>query len=312
METILIAGGTGLIGTSLCKLFTGKGYNVILLSRSATSNKTFKNNTGTSQAYWNPLEQQVDRTAIEQADYIINLAGAGVADKRWTKNRKKEIADSRVQSGKLIVKALTEIPNKVKLVINASGIGWYGEDPVIPNPSPFTEDMPSDNGFLGYTCKLWEESIHPVTKLGKRLVIMRIAIVLSNAGGAFKEFCNPLRFGIATVLGSGKQIVSWIHVDDLCKMLLYAIQEEKIQGIYNAAAPNPVSNKQLILELARKKNKNFFITIPVPSFVLKMVLGEMSIEVLKSATVSTQKIEHTGFRYDYPIIGNAIDNLIKR
>jgi len=114
------------------------------------------------------------------------------------------------------------------------------------------------------------------------------------------------------VLGSGKQIVSWIHIDDLCKMLLYAIQEEKIQGIYNAAAPNPVSNKQLLLKLARKRNKNFFLTIPVPSFVLKTVLGEMSIEVLKSTTVSTQKIEHTGFRYDYPIIDNAIDNLIKR
>jgi len=301
-----------MIGTALSKLLIEKGYKVILLSRSTTPDESFKKNSGPSLAYWNPVEQKVDKSAIEQADYIINLAGAGVADKRWTKKRKKEITDSRVQSGKLIVKALTEIPNKVKLVINASGIGWYGEDPIIPTTSPFTEDMPSHSDFLGYTCKLWEESIQPVTKLGKRLVIMRIAIVLSNTGGAFKEFCNPLRFGVASVLGSGKQIVSWIHIDDLCKMILYAIQEEKIQGIYNAAAPNPVSNKQLILKLARKRNKNFFLTIPVPSFVLKTVLGEMSIEVLKSTTVSTQKIEHTGFRYDYPIIDNAIDNLIKR
>ncbi len=311
METILIAGGTGLIGTALSKLLFGKGYKVILLSRSANPVEQFKNNTGVSMAYWNPVEQQVDRAAIEQADYIINLAGAGVADKRWTKKRKKEISDSRVQSGNLIVKALTEIPNKVKLVINASGIGWYGEDPEIPNRLPFTEDMPADSGFLGYTCKLWEQSIQPVAKLGKRLVIFRTAIVLSNAGGAFKEFCNPLRFGIATVLGSGKQIVSWIHIDDLCKMFLYAIQEEKLQGVYNAAAPNPVSNKELIREIARKKNKNFYITIPVPSFVLKTVLGEMSIEVLKSTTISTWKIEQTGFKYDYPFIGNAVDNLIK-
>jgi len=312
METILITGGTGMIGTALSKLLIAKGYKVILLSRSANVNKPSKNNSGGSLAHWNPVEQEVDRSAIEQADYIINLAGAGVADKRWTKKRKKEISDSRVQSGNMIVKALTEIPNKVKLVVNASAIGWYGEDPVIPNPAPFTEEMPSDTGFLGYTCKLWEQSIRPVTQLGKRLVIFRTAIVLSNAGGAFREFCNPLRFGIATVLGSGKQIVSWIHIDDLCKMYLYAIQEEKLQGVYNAAAPNPISNKELILEIARKKNKNFFISIPVPSFVLKMMLGEMSIEVLKSTTVSTQKIEHTGFKFNYPFIGSAVDNLIKR
>ena len=139
---------------------------------------------------------------------------------------------------------------------------------------------------------------------------MRTGIVLSNAGGAFKEFCNPLRFGIATVLGSGKQIVSWIHIDDLCKMFLFAIQDEKLQGVYNAAAPNPVSNKNLILEIARKKNKNFFITIPVPSFVLKTILGELSIEVLKSATVSTEKIQRMDFKFLYPSIEEAIDQLI--
>jgi NAD dependent epimerase/dehydratase family enzyme len=147
METILIAGGTGLIGTALSKLLIEKGYKVILLSRSATPDETLNKNSRMSLAYWNPVEQKVDKSAIEQADYIINLAGAGVADKRWTKKRKKEITDSRVQSGKLIVKALTENPNKVKLVINASGIGWYGEDPIIPNTSPFTEDMPPTVDF---------------------------------------------------------------------------------------------------------------------------------------------------------------------
>ena len=310
METILITGGTGMIGSALSKMLIGKGYKVILLSRSAAPGEPIKNNTGATLAFWNPAEQLIDRTAIEQADFIINLAGAGVADKRWTKKRKKEITDSRVQSGNLIVKALKEIPNKVKSVISVSGIGWYGVDPEVPNPAPFTEDMPSDSGFLGYTCKLWEESIQPVTKLGKRLVILRTGIVLSNAGGAFREFCNPLRFGIATVLGSGKQIVSWIHIDDMCKMFLFAIQEEKLQGVYNAAAPNPVSNKKLILEIARKKNKNFFITIPVPSFVLTTVLGELSIEVLKSTTVSTGKIQGMGFQFLYPTINKAIDQLI--
>jgi len=312
MQTIVIAGGTGLIGTALSKKLLEQGYKVILLSRSApTGTGTFENSGGIIKAYWNPAEQHIHQKCIEQADCIINLAGAGVADKRWTSKRKNEIAESRVMSGKLIVKALKEIPNKVQLVINSSGIGWYGQDPEIPNNRPFTEELPSSNDFLGETCQRWEDSIAPVTELGKRLVILRTAIVLSKDGGALREFLNPLRFGLATVLGGGKQIMSWIHIEDLCKMFLFAIEEKKINGIYNATSPGHLPHKQFITQLARKRNGNYYIKVPVPAFALKIVLGALSIEVLKSATVSPAKIESSGFNFHYPGIDDALQDLIR-
>ena len=202
--------------------------------------------------------QTIDKDAISAADFIVHLAGAGIADKRWTKKRKKEIRDSRVKSSELIVKSLQEIPNNVKAVISASAIGWYGADPVIPNPKPFREDDPPDAGFLGETCKQWEASIEPVTNLGKRIVKLRTAIVLSNKGGALKEFKKPLRFGVAPFLGNGRQVMSWIHIDDLVRLYITAIEDEKLSGVYNAVAPNPVSNKTFTLKLAAANQRTIF------------------------------------------------------
>jgi len=305
MTTILITGGTGLVGKALGQALLEKGYKVIILSRQGDRKSSV---TNLSYASWNVEQQTIDKEAIAKADYIIHLAGAGVADKRWTKKRKQEIVDSRVNSSKLIVDSLKTIPNKIKAAISASAIGWYGSDPVIPNPTPFAEDAPADNEFLGITCKRWEESIEPVTEMGIRLAKLRIGIVLSNEGGALKEFIKPLKLGIAAILGSGKQIISWIHIDDLIKMFIAAIENEKMSGVYNAVAPNPVSNKELTLQLARARKK-FFIPVNVPSFVLKVMLGEMSIEVLKSATVSSQKVQQTGFQFTFPEIKEAIENL---
>lgn len=307
MATILITGGTGLIGRALTNALLEKNYKVIILSREDNSKQA--DTTGPSFAKWDINSQQIDQAAIGSADYIIHLAGAGVADKRWTKKRKQEIIDSRVKGSELIVKALLEIPNKVKAVISASAIGWYGPDPVIPNPKPFREDDPNDDAFLGQTCKLWEESLEPVKKMGKRLVKLRTGIVLSNEGGALKEFKNPLRFGVAAILGNGKQVISWIHIDDLVRLYIAAIEEQNMNGVYNAVAPVPVSNKKLTLQLARIQKGNFFIPVHVPSFVLKIVLGEMSIEVLKSATVSCDKIHYSGFVFLYPSIEAALVNL---
>ena len=254
------------------------------------------------------MEQQtIDKEAIGAADYIIHMAGAGVADKRWTKKRKQEIISSRVESSKLIVDSLKTISNKIKAVISASAIGWYGPDSVISDPDPFTENNPADDSFLGNTCKQWEESIEPVTGLGKRLVKLRSGIVLSKKGGALKEFIKPLKFGIAAILGNGKQIISWVHIDDLVSMFIAAIENENINGVYNAVAPNPVSNKELTLQLAKNKRK-FFIPIHIPSFILKLVLGEMSIEVLKSVTVSSDKIQQTGFQFKFLSIKEALTN----
>jgi len=310
MPTVLITGGTGTIGKALSTLLLQKGYEIIVLTRNM-SDKNAAHVPGLSYASWNVRNQTIDVDAIKKTDYIVHLAGAGVGDKRWTSKRKKEIVESRTQSSALLVKALQENSNQVKAVLSASAIGWYGADPVIPNPTPFEETSAAASGFLGDTCRQWEASIEPVAQMGKRLVKLRTGIVLSNEGGAFVEFKKPLRFGIAAIIGNGKQIISWIHIDDLCRMYLQAIEDDTMNGVYNAAAPRPVSNKELTLSLAQTLRKNFYIPVHTPSFVLKIVLGEMSIEVLKSTTVSAGKIKNAGFKFIYPSIESALNQLKK-
>ena len=305
MATVLISGGTGLIGSAITQSLLAKGYDVIILTRQKNKRA---NRPHLSYAHWDVRQQRIDENAIRKADSIIHLAGAGVAEKRWTEKRKKEIEESRTQSGALLVKALTDIPNKVQTVVSASAIGWYGPDPQIPNPQPFVETDPPANDFLGHTCQQWEASIWPVMELGKRLVILRTGIVLGNKGGAYAEFKKPLQFGAATILGSGKQVVSWIHIDDIAGLYLYALENSHMQGIYNAVAPEPVSNKQLVLSMAKAKG-GLYIPVPVPVFVLKTVLGEMSIEVLKSATVSSAKVAAAGYSFLFSNIKTAVENL---
>lgn len=313
MATVLITGGTGTVGTRLTELLMHKGYSVIIVGRGGNQKKvvdtTGNANTYLRYAKWNIADQTIEEWAIREADFIVHLAGAGVADQRWSAARKKEIADSRIRSGNLLVKALTEIPNQVKAVISSSAIGWYGPDPL--NNTGFSEDAPAFTDFLGTTCKEWEESIAPVQEMDKRLVILRTGIVLSNAGGALVEFKKPLMARTAAILGSGKQMISWIHIDDLCYQFIYAIEHNNLSGVYNAVAPFPVNNKTLTLTLAKKYCGSFYLPIYVPAFALKIALGEMSIEVLKSATVSSKKMLNAGFVFQYPTIEKALDNLIK-
>ena len=310
MPSVLITGGTGLVGTAVKALLEQKGYEVVLLTRSKTPTK--------GQAHWDINAGTIDSTAIAAADYIIHLAGAGVADKRWSASRKQEILDSRTKSSALLIKALQETPNKVKAVISASAIGWYGPDNIDTHNNDlsaqgFVETDPSYPDFLGTTCAAWEASIAPVTAntngLQKRLVCLRTGIVLSKHGGALKEFLKPLAVRMAAVLGNGKQMISWIDVRDLAKMFVYALENENISGSYNAVAPAPVSNKTLTQTLAKVLYGSFYITTYVPSFVLKIMLGEMSIEVLKSTTVSAQKITEAGFVFDYPTITSSLSTL---
>lgn len=319
MATIMITGGTGTVGKRLTELLLAKGYTVIVVGRSGSAKPTSKGKLNQVRyAQWNIDAQTIDESAIQQADYIIHLAGAGVADKRWSEARKKEIADSRINSCALIVKALSSIPNKVKGVISASAIGWYGPDNQHNDEGNastgldkrgFTEAANPYPDFLGNTCKAWEDSIAPVKAFGKRLVILRTGIVLSNEGGALVEFKKPLLFKTAAILGSGKQMISWIHVDDLCNQYIYAIENEQMNGVYNAVAPHPVSNQTLTIELAKKICGSFYIPFYVPAFILKIALGEMSIEVLKSATVSSHKIEAAGFQFQYPAISDSLTQL---
>ena len=302
MSTILIAGGTGLIGTRLAPLLTENGHRVLLLSRHASAPNSF---------HWDPATGTIDDESIRQADIVINLAGAGIADKRWTTKRKHLIAESRTQSGALLVRALREIPNKVRAVISASGIGWYGADPAIPNSHPFEETAPPNKDFLGETCRGWEKAIAPVTTPQRRLVVFRIGPVLTPKGGALKEFLRPAKLGVAAILGGGRQVLSWIHIDDLCRLFLYAIEHGNMDGIYNAVAPQPVDNRTLMTNLSRRFKGRYYVPVYVPSFLLKIALGGLSIEVLKSTTVSAEKVHGTGFQFLYPSIDSALDNLLK-
>ena len=310
MPVVLITGGTGLIGKNLTRHLTSKGYEVIIVSRKPTH---ASDDPKISFANWNVEEQKIDSDAIAKADYIINLAGAGVMEKKWSENYKKGIIESRTRSGELLINALQKNTNNVKAFISASAIGWYGGDTkALLHKNGFIETDPADKKFLGETCRLWEESIEPVTKLNKRLVKLRTGIVLSNDGGAFTEFKRSLRFGIAAILGNGKQMISWIHIDDLCRMYIYAIENENLSENYNAVAPSPVNNKTLILKLAKKMRGQFYIPIHIPQFLLKLILGQRSIEILKSATVSCEKIKATGFTFLYPSIDAALKQLSKK
>ena len=310
MAIVLITGGTGLIGTALSKELLNKGYEVIILSRTAKTQMEV--NSRLTYAHWDVENESIDREVIARADYIVHLAGENLA-KRWTSKRKKEIVDSRIKSSNLLVRALTENSNRVKAVIAASGVGWYGNGPPYSdsadNDRSFVEADPPADDFLGTTCQRWEATIEPMTNLGKRLVKFRCGVVLSNEGGALQEFRKPLRFGFATVLGNGKQVMSWIHIDDIVRLYIYAIENEKLQGVYNAVAPHPVTNKKFVLQLARSFRGKYFIPIYIPSFILKAVFGEKTVEVLKTCSVSSKKIKATGFTFLCPSITAATHKL---
>jgi len=304
METVLITGGTGLVGKQLSRHLNEKGYNVIILTRKLPGKGTHPQ---LSYALWDVAKKTIDVAALQKADHIIHLAGAGVMDKKWTDAFKKEIISSRADSAALLIDALKKKENKVKTFISASAIGYYGEDE--PGKIPFEETAPADSAFLGEVCRLWEASVEPVKEQEIRLVKIRIGIVLSREGGALKEFVTPLKFGLATVLGSGKQVMSWIHVEDLCALFSYALENKKMQGAYNGVAPYPVNNKTLVTMLAKKRNGNLFLRVPVPAFMLKLIMGGRSIEILKSATVSSKKTEASGFTFHYADIDAAMENL---
>jgi uncharacterized protein len=301
-ETILIAGGTGLVGKALTKKFIDKGYSVIILTRKLK----MSDHPGVSYAEWDPVNNKIDKDVFLTATVVINLAGADVAEKRWSDKRKIEIVESRVSSGRTIVNALAAIPNKIHTVISASAIGWYGPDE--NGKIPFKEDAPHSDNFLGNTCHQWEEAIRPVTEMDKRLVIFRIGIVLAKNGGAYPQLTLPLKLRTLAWFGNGRQVTSWIHIEDLASMFLFAIEHNEMNGVYNAVATDPVSNKQLLKAVA-KYRKGIFIPMPIPAPALKLGLGEMSVEVLKSATVSNEKILQAGFKFKYATIADAVRNL---
>ncbi|MCB0696006.1 MAG: TIGR01777 family oxidoreductase [Chitinophagaceae bacterium] len=302
MKYIGITGGTGLVGRHLSKLLADDGYEIIVFTRKPDKNRKYIKNT--TYAEWNPLKNKIDTAQLAKVEAMVHLAGEGIADKRWTEQRKTDIVDSRVIGTKFLAEQLKEHGKNCKVLVCSSAIGYYGAD---TGEDPFKETaLPADD-FLGRTCVQWEAASEPASDFVRR-VVLRFGIVLGREGGAFREFNKPMNFGIMPILGSGDQVVSWIHVRDVARMIRFAIERTEVSGIFNATAPLPVTHSNLVHSMARAKG-GIKIPMPVPAFLLKLVLGEMSIEVLKSCTVSSGKIKGKGFRFEFRDIESAVSNL---
>ncbi|HEY5691724.1 MAG TPA: TIGR01777 family oxidoreductase [Cyclobacteriaceae bacterium] len=298
-KNILITGASGLLGTRLTELLLQKVYQVSHLSRSKSEGPipTFT---------WNVAEQEIESEALDQKDAIIHLAGAGIADKRWTVKRKKEILDSRVKSTELLFEALKREKHQVKTFVSASAIGIYG---FAGSEIVFDEDSEPADDFLAAVVKEWETAVDKIESLGIRVVKIRIGILLSEQGGALKEMMQPIKWGVGSPLGSGKQFLSWIHIDDVCQMFMKAIEDELMHGGYNAVGPNPATNKELTIALAKVLKKPLLLP-NVPSFILKIVLGEMADLVLKGSKVSSDKIQKAGHKFLFPKLEEALRDLL--
>ena len=304
MKVIGITGGTGFIGKHLTALLVKQGYQVVVFSRNPKKNNATAN---VSYASWDPENEKIDTASIMKLTGIVHLAGAGIADKRWTPERKKELTDSRVKTTASLVSQLKAYAPHCHTMIAASATGFYGPDRA--GVSPFTEDSPAYDDFLGKLCVAWENEEHKAEEM-MRTVILRFGIVLGRESGAFNEFEKPMHFGIMPILGNGKQMVSWIEVDDLCRMILFSLESERVNGIYNAVSPEPVSNKTMMRSIAKLMGG---IKIPVyaPAFMIKLLFGELSTEVLKSVTAKADKIVNTGFEFQYDSIDKAVGAILK-
>ncbi|MEZ4885050.1 MAG: TIGR01777 family oxidoreductase [Chitinophagales bacterium] len=301
MQKVLITGGSGLIGTRLSQLLLQKGFAVAHLSR---SNRTQKD----IEVYqWDLKKKTIDEAAIATADYIVHLAGAGVADKRWSDSRKKEIIDSRIQSANLLYESLQKVPNQVKAFIGSSGISYYGDS----GKEVKRETAAKGTGFLSDVTEVWEEATFKMSELNLRTVAIRTGLVLSTKGGALAKIALPVKFGVGTYFGDGQHYYSWIHIDDLCNIYIKAIEDESMDGIYNGVAPNPVTNKDFVLTIAKALHRPK-IAVPVPEFGLRLGLGEMADAVLEGINVSSEKIEGEGFVFDSPTLLRALKDVYER
>ncbi|HRI58131.1 MAG TPA: TIGR01777 family oxidoreductase, partial [Saprospiraceae bacterium] len=287
MSTVLLAGGSGLIGSRLAEMLREKGYAVRILTRSPD---------GGDQYAWNPSAGTLDDSALKDIDYIVNLAGTGIAGKRWTTARKRDIVESRVQSALTLRNALERTGLRPSAYLSASAIGYYGNS----GERWMTEaDAPVDDGFLSGCCRQWESVADGFAALGIRTVKFRIGVVLAREGGALAEFVKPLRFGIGGYFSDGQAWYSWIHRDDVSRFFIWAMENPGVEGVFNAVAPHPARNKDL-LKAAAKAMRRAGIFVPAPAFALRLVLGEMSAVILNSNRVASEKSTKAGFEFQYP------------
>ena len=298
---ILITGATGLIGNEIMALCARKNYVVHYL----TTNKEKIINSATKKGfYYNPSSQEIDIKCIEGVDAIINLAGASIS-KRWTDKQKQNILSSRIDTVKLLYKLLSENEHKVTHFSSASALGIYPSS--LDAKYKETDNRVISDSFLGEVVKKWEDEVDTLEGLGITVSKLRTGIVLSSDGGALDQMVKPINFYVGAPLGSGKQIQSWIHVTDMANMYLFTIEHNN-DGVFNAVASNPVSNKMLTKAIAKQLNKPIWLP-NIPAFVLKLVLGEMSAIVLESQYLVNTKIKNQGFQFQYEWIDDALASI---
>ena len=297
---VLITGGTGLIGTRLTEMLLEKGYEVSYLSRRDEKIPNVK------VYQWNPAKGELDHEALENADFLINLAGAGIADARWTAERKKEIIQSRTLGISLIANRLQSRRFKMKAFLGASAIGFYGAD---TGDEPLDETHTSGLDFLAHVTRQWETASELIENVGIRAVTLRIGIVLSTKGGALPKIALPVRYGVGSPLASGKQWTSWIHIDDLCQLFIAGIENADWNGTYNAVAPNPVTNADFTRQIADVLKRPLWLP-NVPSFILFLIYGELARVVLGGNYVVNQRLKQTNFKYQFENVKDALKHLL--
>jgi len=300
-KIILIAGGSGFLGTEIGKLLHKKDYTIRILTRSINKKLIF------DQFIWNPSTNYIDTSAFENADVVINLAGASLANKRWTTAYKNELRNSRILSTQLLVEKINSLTHKPRLFISASGIGIYGHRP----DEIITEDSPMDKeGYIPTLCADWEEAAKNISNEIRKIII-RTGIVLSLKDGYMAKTRLPSLFGIAPLFGNGLQMQSWIHIRDLCNAIIFTIENYNLKGILNLTSPHPSSQAE-ISKLMANKSAGFSVPIPIPSGILKLLIGQMALTLVESQYVLPKKLNDAGFKFEYTDISAAIGDLIDK
>lgn len=299
-EIVLITGASGAIARELSKKIE-KEYTVRFLTRKKKAENEFE---------WNLENNTIDERAFEHLSHIIHLAGANISEKRWTEERKKELISSRVDSAKLILNTLKKKNIKLKSFISASGINFYGTK---TTDKIFTENDAPGNDFLSEVVVVWEKAADEFKEqnLAERVVKIRTAVVLSKNEGALAKMKTPIKFGVGSPIGNGKQYMPWIHIDDICSMYEFALKNPEIEGSYNASAPQHTTNENLTKLIAKVLNKPLLMP-NVPSFILKLIFGELADALLEGSRASSEKIIKAGFEFQFPDLQMALEDLLKK
>ena len=299
MKTVLIAGASGLIGKSLVSLLSTQ-YSINILSRNKSNFKS------PNIFYWNPENHEIDSNAFTDVFCVINLSGENIAAKRWSKQQKEKIITSRTLSTQTLIEGIEKFGSSVTTYISSSAVGYYGSS---KSNEIYNEDNVCGNDFLAKTCVEWESEVMRIKNKNIRKVIIRTGVVLSNKGGVFQKTIQTIPFHFLPIFGSGNQIFPWIHIDDICAIYEFAISNQQISGAYNAVSPNSISNKEFIFSIQSKINKKVFV-MKIPTLLLQLVFGEMSILLTSGNTISTNKLIESGYKYKFSSINKAIEDLI--